>query len=128
MRFFSMPYRDSMSYRDTTRIPPRGESGPKIDSGYASERQSSRENGMSEDALLLYIQRLDFVRVELELYLDAYPESQSALRYYRETIAKLRGAREEYESKYAPLTASFARGDSWLWTRGKWPWQKEEWR
>ena len=74
------------------------------------------------------IQRLSFVKTELELYLDGYPESQSALRYYREIVAKLKEITDEYEAQYGPLTASSTRGDSWLWARGKWPWQLDDWR
>lgn len=129
MRFFGTPCSGEMRYRDTSRAPSR-ETGEGVHdpSHMTQPPRASDCTHMNEDALLLYIQRLDFVRVELELYLDGYPECQSALRYYRDVVEKLREATAEYENKYGPLTAKNTRGDTWLWVKGKWPWQTEEWR
>ena len=125
MRFFSTPYYRSMPYRDDT---PTSADGQMREQPSRCNLSTVRSRGVQrgEEALLLEIQRLSFVKTELELYLDAYPESQNALRYYREIVAKLGSLTEEYEAQYGPLTASSTRGDSWDWARGKWPWQVEE--
>ena len=127
MRFFGTPYNGSMSYRETSRIS-RQDLNEQPPTTQHTTPQKTRGVPMEEDALLLEIQRLSFVEVELRLYLDGYPECQSALRNYRETVAKLKEATDEYEMKYGPLTATNTRGDYWLWVKGKWPWQTEEWR
>ena len=128
MRFFGTSQSCGMHYRDASRIPSRDAGEDMYDPRTTQTPRVGDCTQMNEDALLLYIQRLDFVRVELELYLDGYPECQSALRYYREIVEKLKAATSEYENKYGPLTARNTRGDAWLWVKGKWPWQTEEWR
>ena len=127
MRFFSTPYYRSTPYRDDV---PAFADGQMRDQHSRANPSATRSRGAqrSEEALLLEIQRLSFVKTELELYLDAYPDSQNALRYYREIVAKLGVLTEEYEAQHGPLTASSTRGDTWDWARGKWPWQIEEWR
>ncbi len=128
MRFFGTPYHGEMSYREASRTPTReGNEQPYQPRCNPTPRKAGCQE-MNEDALLLHIQRLAFVKVELELYLDGYPECQSALRYYREIVAKLKEATDEYEAKYGPLTATSTKGDTWLWVKGKWPWHMEEWR
>ncbi len=80
---------------------------------------------MTREELMRKIQALDFVKVETELYLDTHPTCRAALDSYYETVDALRAAREEYEAKYAPLTASGTRGERWSWTDMPWPWQSE---
>ena len=126
MRFLGTPSYGRMTYRETSRI--RGQEQPEQSTRCNPMSQRSGASRFSDEVLLLEIQRLSFVETELRLYLDAYPECQSALRYYREIVAKLKGATDAYETKYGPLTATSTRGEPWLWTVGKWPWQTEEWR
>lgn len=76
--------------------------------------------------LLARIDALSFAKVELELYLDAYPDARAALNDYRETLKRLDESVAQYERKYGPLTAaSGAMGDRWSWVTGPWPWQYE---
>ena len=127
MRFFSTPYYRAMPYRDSS---PVSNEEPMHEAPSRPSPSGARSRGTQkgEEMMLLEIQRLSFVKTELELYLDAYPDSQSALRYYRDVVKKLGTLTEEYEAQSAPLTASSARGDTWSWARGKWPWQIEDWR
>ena len=127
MRFFGTPYHDGSLYRESSRLPRREDTAPITDNRTQGTR-GVRSNTVSEEALLLTISRLSFVKVELELYLDGYPECQNALRYYREIVAKLKEATDEYEAKFGPLTADATRADAWRWVQGKWPWQLEEGR
>ena len=76
--------------------------------------------------LMQKIDALSFAKVELELYLDAYPDCRAALSDYRETVKRLDEAVAQYESKYGPLTAaSGAMGERWSWVTGPWPWHYE---
>ena len=79
---------------------------------------------MSRDMLLRKIQELDFVKTELELYLDAYPTSRDALTKYYETLDVLKALTERFEGTYGPLTAGANKGETWSWIDGPWPWQK----
>ena len=78
---------------------------------------------MSRGKLLHLIDTLTFVKGELELYLDAYPDCRKALADYRETVAHLERATTAYEENYAPLWASgAAKENGWSWVKTPWPW------
>ncbi len=80
---------------------------------------------MTREELLRKIQALAFAKTETELFLDGHPDCQAALTYYYDTVDALRGATEEFEAKYGPLTASGVRGERWSWTDMPWPWQED---
>jgi len=75
--------------------------------------------------LLEQLQAVDFVLVELTLYLDTHPNDQDAINQFNH-YAKERGKfKQLYESKYGPLLQygnSFS-GSPWDWDDGPWPWQ-----
>ncbi len=130
MRLFSTTPRTPIHYNEQPEMPSRTARTPMT--GTPTEQRGNcrgtRPNPTDENALLLLIQRLGFAKVELELYLDAYPECTSALQYYREVVDNLNMAMAQYQEKYGPLTADESRGDTWMWVKGKWPWQLDEWR
>ena len=80
-------------------------------------RNSSRER------LMRQMQAYDFALYDTILYLDAYPNSKEALSAYNKYARLAKRAREEYESKYGPVTAPM-QAHSWEWTKGPWPWQE----
>ena len=135
MRFFrneaNIPY-DSRGMRTREPMtPPSGEysgscRGESMPQGGASIRE--RSSMMNEDALMHKLRELSFMAVELELYLDAYPECTDALQTYRRVTAELATLTRQYEERFGPLTARSSRGEQWTWTMGKWPWQIEEGR
>ena len=102
--------------------------GEPVEMRRTPERDTTGERGcpVNEDALMRKIQELSFVAVELELYLDAYPDSRSALENYRSITRELEGATQEYEQHFGPLLARNSRGDRWTWTMGKWPWHTDD--
>ena len=83
-----------------------------------------QNNGAAE--LLEKIRALDFVKVELELFLDTHPSSKVALEYYRETVDALEELVEEYHASYGPLVAAGSMSpDHWSWIDTPWPWQRD---
>ena len=80
---------------------------------------------MTQTEMMKKIQELSFVKCELELFLDTHPESAVALENYKDCIAALDSLKMQYSEKFAPITASGTRGDSWSWTAEPWPWQNE---
>lgn len=141
MRFFRTEsraplYNESPMQRENEGMDPssaqRGSCrGEPIGSTYRSSMREGvreRSSALNEEALMRKVQELSFMAVELQLYLDAYPDSAAALDAYRKTTSELAGATRQYEEHFGPLTASSSRGDRWTWTMGKWPWQTDEWR
>ena len=84
-------------------------------------------NKNNKERLLRALDAYSFMVYETLLYLDAYPNSREALECYNKYRRLESRARQEYESKYGPLTPP-EEATSWEWTNGPWPWQidKEE--
>lgn len=79
-----------------------------------------------QEAMLKKIQEIQFVAIELNLYLDTHPHDEEALAEYNETHMELHKLMEEYECEFGPLcNFGHAMGgeDCWLWLKGPWPWQ-----
>lgn len=74
------------------------------------------------------LQALEFVLVELGLYLDTHQDDAEAFELFREYTALEREGREKYEAMYGPLTQSAAaKGKSHSgWLRDPWPWNFTE--
>ena len=97
--------------------------------GERTERDTSNNNeyaSMSKGQLMHLIDALTFVKGELELYLNAYPDCQKALTDYRDNLAMLMATTSEYERRFAPLWASGgAMGNRWSWVKAPWPWHND---
>lgn len=74
------------------------------------------------------LQALEFVLLELALYLDTHQEDQEAFALYQQYAEMERQARARYEAAYGPLTQAAAAGSkSWsAWLKGPWPWEQME--
>lgn len=75
--------------------------------------------------LLHELQAVDFVLVELNLYLDTHPWDTNAIQQFNHCAENRRRIAQLYESKYGPLMNfghSFS-GSPWQWNDPPWPWQ-----
>jgi spore coat protein JB len=78
---------------------------------------------MNRDELLKHITAIDFMLVDLHLYLDTHPCDQDALMRYNAAAMQSKMLREQYERLYGPLTSY--RSPScypWQWINNPWPW------
>jgi len=76
-------------------------------------------------ALLQELQAIDFVLVELNLYLDTHPTDVNAIEQFNQLTEKRWMLANEYETLYGPLQ-NFGRsysGYPWQWNEEPWPWQ-----
>ena len=76
---------------------------------------------------MLQIQQVDFLLVDLQLYLDNHPDCQAALDDFNalsQTSAELKDA---YQCQYGALMnfGSDPAGDRWAWTDEPWPWERK---
>jgi len=72
---------------------------------------------------LVELQAVQFVVLELGLYLDTHPDDSEAAALYKQFSALERTARAEYESRFGPLTKDAAATDgSYRWLQDPWPW------
>lgn len=76
-------------------------------------------------AMLYDLQAIDFVLVELTLYLDTHPGDTAVLRQYEECSRKRTHLATEFEKKFGPLKhfGQSLAGDPAKWATTPWPWQ-----
>ena len=78
------------------------------------------------EALLKQITILDFMAVDLQLYLNTHPTDKDALEMYNDCIDNARAAKKVYEQQFGPLTGFRSDApDGWTWSDEPWPWQAE---
>jgi spore coat protein JB len=71
------------------------------------------------------LQAVDFVLVELTLYLDTHPQDQNAIHQFNQYAQQRKKIKKAIESKYGPLQqyGNSYSGMPWDWNNGPWPWQ-----
>lgn len=86
-------------------------------------------NGVKVDdayyRMLEELQQLDFVLVELTLYLDTHPNDLQAVQQFNQFAQRRQQCAHQFESRYGPLMQfghSYARYP-WNWPDTPWPWQ-----
>ena len=79
-----------------------------------------------QKALLMRLQEMEFVAIELNLYLDTHPCDMDALNDYNCAVEMVRKLMMEYEECYGPLLhfgMQLSKGSEWQWAEGPWPWE-----
>lgn len=75
------------------------------------------------DTALAELQALEFVVLELNLYLDTHKDDTEAFNLFKQFSAMEKAAKAAYESKYGPvMVQNAATGDSFQWLSDPWPW------
>lgn len=75
--------------------------------------------------LLEEIQAIDFVLVELNLYLDTHPEDIEAIQQFNQCTLESKKLKKHFEKQFGPLM-HFGKSYSdypWNWDNAPWPWQ-----
>ena len=80
---------------------------------------------MSEYELMTRIGEVQFVCIELNLYLDTHPSDPAARADYLSYSRLLEELIGEYEREYGPLMGfGHSPTDAGCWVCSKWPWEK----
>ncbi|RPK09584.1 spore coat protein CotJB [Priestia endophytica] len=71
------------------------------------------------------IQAIDFVLVELTLYLDTHPSDQQALLQFNECAKYAKKLKRSFETKFGPIQqyGNSYTDAKWSWGTMPWPWQ-----
>lgn len=81
--------------------------------------------GNERERLLNKIQQYNFAAIDLDLYLDVFPDDMQAIglfNQYREEALKYQS---EYDRKYGSLLLSGNLDQMpWEWLNGPWPWER----
>lgn len=75
--------------------------------------------------LLEQLQAVDFVLVELTLYLDTHPDDFEAINQFNHYAKERKHLKKSFESQFGPLLqyGNSYSGYPWNWKDTPWPWQ-----
>ena len=80
---------------------------------------------MTREEHLMQIQKLLFVNLDLNLYLDNFPECEKAKKDFNKYSKELKSSIWEYEKAHGPLTnfGSAYFQNPMDWVESPWPWE-----
>ncbi|MGI6669239.1 MAG: spore coat protein CotJB [Acetivibrionales bacterium] len=79
----------------------------------------------AREKMLREVMALEFMLIELNLYLNTHPYDQRALMIFTNTAQRHKMVRENFERMYGPLTADASRSFPWPWIESPWPWEHQ---
>lgn len=83
-------------------------------------------NSERED-MLMQIMEYTFTMIDLQLYLDMYPNDKDALKLFNTYLNNKKELTNMFEEKYGPLTIdSEVQRNNWLWDNSPWPWEVQK--
>ena len=105
----------------------RGNMFPSLFNSYKSDTPYEIRPMNEQAELLTYIDALDFATIDLNLYLDVYPNDKNAITLFNQYRTQRNEYMQKYESKYGPLLTSSNALESypWAWNNDPWPWQNK---
>lgn len=82
---------------------------------------------MNRDDLLKRLTILDFLAVDLQLYLNTHPDDIEAIDKYNSVIKEADTIRAMLEKVDGPIYSfrSYSNSDEFTWIDNPWPWEKE---
>ena len=81
---------------------------------------------MVRDTLLREITILDFMAIDLQLFLNTNPTNGEALIMYNDCVTRSNQLKKQYEADYGPLTSFRSDGQpNWNWITEPWPWEEQ---
>lgn len=80
-----------------------------------------------EEKLLLKIQAYEIALMDLNLYLDVFPNDSSLTDLYKQYEYEKEKLVNEFEKEYYPISKkNSAENNKWEWVNNKWPWECEK--
>lgn len=80
---------------------------------------------MDRDSILSRLTALDFMAVDIALYLDTHPKDEEAISVYNKVIKEASFVRMQYEKNFGPLCSfrSLSNDEKFTWIDKPWPWE-----
>ncbi len=80
----------------------------------------------SQKNLMKELMALEFMALDLHLYLNTHPCDNKALMIFVSTVQRANMVKANYERMYGPITAAGSNSYPWPWINGPWPWEGME--
>lgn len=102
----------------------RGNMFPKLYNGYKIDPIMLQGNN-EEMQLQLMLDALCFAKVDLNLYLDIYPNDKDMIELFKQYTEETNKVLLDYESKYGPIfvDSRWNLNTPWAWDNAPWPWE-----
>lgn len=102
----------------------RGNMFPTLYNGYKIEPTMLQPSN-EQMQLLTMLDSLNFALVDLNLYLDVYPNDRDMINLFNQYRIETDKVLEEYENKYGPIFVDSAANSKipWAWDDEPWPWE-----
>lgn len=105
----------------------RGNLFNNLYSEYKNYKPNDLKANSEREDLIMQIDEQRFAIIEMNLYLDIYPNDKNALNKFNSYLRKEKELINLYESKYGPMTISSpVQTDNWLWNNSPWPWEVQK--
>lgn len=80
---------------------------------------------MNREQLLSWIDQINFMLVEIGLFLDTHPYDREAIEHFNHYQTLRTKATKMYEDQYGPLFLQTGQssGEQWKWATQPWPWE-----
>ena len=115
---------DNSNITDTQTGFKRGNLFNNLYSEYKNYKPNDLKANSEREDLIMQIDEQRFAIIEMNLYLDIYPNDKNALNKFNSYLRKEKELINLYESKYGPMTISSpVQKDNWLWNNSPWPWE-----
>lgn len=103
----------------------RGNLFRELYSPYKLNKPYDIEPANDQARMLTSIDALKFAMIDLNLYLDIYPNSKEYIDLFNRYRVEVNGIIKEYENKYGPLNLNSDAMMSypWAWDKTPWPWE-----
>ncbi len=76
-----------------------------------------------QEKMLMELMAIEFMAVDLNLYLNTHPCDAKALMIFISTVQRANMVRNNYERMFGPITASASNSFPWPWISNPWPWE-----
>lgn len=120
---FMMP-NQNQNITDSYKGFQRGNMFDNLYDEYKNYKPNELKATNEREDLLLQIKELTFATIDLNLYLDLYPNDKNALSLFNNYLNQKKELSNQYERKYGPLTTSSpVQTNNWLWDNSPWPWE-----
>ena len=82
---------------------------------------------MDRENLLKRLTMLDFMAVDMQLFLDTHPDDTNAIAKYNSIIREADNLRAQYEKSVGPLLSfsSYSPAENFQWVDNPWPWENK---
>lgn len=105
----------------------RGNMFPNLYNGYKLNAPIDLKPATEQQQMLMALDAISFATVDLNLYLDNFPEDRDMIALFNQYRVEADKLRSEYERRFGPILVDSEASNAypWAWDKNPWPWEKK---